>query len=68
MGKLSDAVSAELDRVGFNDEHDPKLQPSLIPVADKWLARWADLLRESPQSAAGPLASLLATVAHEATK
>lgn len=39
-----------------------RLQPALIPVAQDWLAHWAELLVESPRSTAGPLASLLADV------
>jgi hypothetical protein len=64
--RLVAEILKEMDRVGFDPDHPPDLQPSLIPVADKWLRRWASLLAESPQSAIGPLASLLATAIHEA--
>lgn len=56
------------DRAGFNEERDPKLQPALIPIAEKFLTRWRELVADDPLSAAGPLASLLADVAHEARK
>ena len=61
-------VLLSLERVGFDEAHDPKLQPSLIPVAERWLEHWRALLVESPMSAVGPLASLLASVIHEAQK
>ena len=48
---LAEKIRRELDRVGFNEAHLPELQPSLIPIADAWIVRWADLLRESPWSA-----------------
>ena len=61
-------IYTALDRHGFDDSHDPKLQPAMIAVAEKWLAHWRTLLIESPMSAVGPLASLLADAVHEAQK
>jgi hypothetical protein len=58
-------VQLAQDRVGFNEAHHPKLQPSFILVAENWLHHWAELIVASPMSAAGPLASLLADTVHE---
>jgi hypothetical protein len=40
----------------------------MIHVAEKWLEHWRALLVDAPMSAVGPLASLLASVVHEAQK
>ena len=61
-------ITLAQDRVGFNGEHDPKLQPAFIPIAEKFLNRWRVLVADDPHAASGPLASLLADVAHEARK
>lgn len=37
-------------------------QAAAIPAAEAWIAHWAELLRESPMSAVGPLASAFADV------
>ena len=53
------------ERTGFNPDHQPGLQPAFIRVAEKFLRHWRDLLVSSPDSAGGPLASLLADTVHE---
>ncbi len=60
--ELGRALLAEQSRVGFAEDHDPLVQPAMIETAAKWLDKWAGLLGHAPDSAAGPLASLLAEV------
>lgn len=53
------AMLAAVNRIGFDETDDPRVQPAMIDAAAAWLARWEELLRDDPLSAAGPLASLL---------
>ena len=59
-GETTARLLAIHDQIGHVD--DDLRQPDAIPLARAWLEHWAELLVDSPRSAAGPLASLLTDV------
>jgi len=59
-GETAARLLAIHDQIGHVD--DDLRQPDAIPLARAWIEHWAELLVDSPRSAAGPLASLLTDV------